>query len=89
MSIANQNIGKLHSYEDPHFNTEFDRIYDFLARVKFPDNSVDGVKLRDGSVAERKLGKRVMATDHLRSRKSGPEAAHRPPHSDAGAGTRA
>lgn len=55
MSIANQNIGKLHSYQDPHFNTEFDRIYDFLARVKFPDNSVDGVKLRDGSVAERKL----------------------------------
>jgi hypothetical protein len=55
MSIANQNIGKLHHYDNPQFNTEFDRIYDFLARAKFPDNSVNGRKLQNGSVPETKL----------------------------------
>lgn len=55
MSIANQNIGKLHHYDDPQFNVEFDRIYDFLSRAKFPDNSVNGRKLQNGSTPETKL----------------------------------
>ncbi len=53
--IANQNIGKLHHYNDAQLNTEFDRIYDFLAFGKFPEESIDGGKLARGSVQERKL----------------------------------
>lgn len=53
--IANQNIGKLHNYPDSNLNTEFDRIYDFMAFVKFPQNSVKGSKLSNGSVPESKL----------------------------------
>lgn len=55
MSIANQNIGKLHHYDNPQLNVEFSRIYDFLARAKFPDNSVNGRKLQNGSTPETKL----------------------------------
>lgn len=55
MSIANQNIGKLHHYDNPQLNVEFSRIYDFLARTKFPDNSVNGRKLQNGSTPETKL----------------------------------
>lgn len=62
MSIANQNIGKLHNYENPQFNTEFDRIYDFLARAKFPDNTINGRKLQNGSVPETKLIQPLSAT---------------------------
>lgn len=55
MTVSSQNVGKLHHYADPQFNTEFDRIYDFLANAKFPDNSVNGRKLKNGSVPETKL----------------------------------
>jgi hypothetical protein len=55
MTVASQNIGKLHHYRDPQFNTEFNRIYDFLANVRFPGNSINGRKLEDGSTPETKL----------------------------------
>ena len=55
MSVANQNIGKLHHYDDPQFNVEFDRIYDFLSNAKFPGNSINGRKLQNGSTPETKL----------------------------------
>jgi hypothetical protein len=55
MTVSSQNVGKLHHYKDPQFNTEFDRIYDFLANAKFPDNTVNGRKLLNGSVPETKL----------------------------------
>jgi hypothetical protein len=53
--IPNQNIGKIHNYKEPNLNTEFDRIYDFLAFGKFPEESLSGGKLTKGSVHETKL----------------------------------
>ena len=53
--IANQNIAKLHHYDNPRLNTEFERIYNFLQFTKYPRESIDGEALKKGSVHETKL----------------------------------
>ena len=54
MSIANQNIAKLHHY-DTHLNQELDQIYHFLQFRLYPRASIDGDSLVLGSVPQNRL----------------------------------
>lgn len=54
MSIANQNIAKLHHY-DTHLNQEFEQIYHFIQFRLYPRSSIDGDSLVLGSVAQNRL----------------------------------
>lgn len=60
MSIADQNIGKLHQYER-HLDQELEQIYNFLQFAKYPRASIDGESLRLGSVVQNRLRPPISA----------------------------
>lgn len=60
MSIANQNIAKLHHY-DTHLNQELEQIYHFLQFRQYPRASIDGDSLVLGSVTQNRLRPPISA----------------------------
>ncbi len=60
MSIADQNIGKLHQYER-HLDQELEQIYNFLQFAKYPRASIDGESLKLGSVVQNRLRPPISA----------------------------
>lgn len=60
MSIADQNIGKLHHYE-VNLDREFSQIYHFLQFSLYTPDSIDGSALKLGSVTQNRLRPPIAA----------------------------